>query len=428
MTRTAHRLLSALLIGGLLFTTFGLSVARPANAAAPITLKYLNWFDASGAKLVAQATKEYTALHPEVQIVQNSVAGTGAATYPNVLRTGIAGGRPPDFFNMWGGQIASPFIDDGQVLDLTPYYEKYGWNKIIEQWPINAIKRKGRVWGVPFTARGMGLWYHKDMFARLGIAVPTTYAQVEAACAKLKTAHVYCAASVGKYGWHLMRLLDYFIEVAAGPTLHDQLNAMTVSWDRPEVVKAYAMLKKWVDNQWLPPGFMAVSPGDAQLAFNQGKAAMILEGDWEEGALKTAGQDTKKYAYFLPPTGHTPLRFSAFPEQLMIAKGAAHPNAAAAFINWYIQPAVQRKYFAVSGSTATIGAFPAINQWPLTYKWRHDLDTHSTYPPSDQAFNKEFMDGTFFRIQAAVVSGQTAPADAGKQMQSSVDAMKQANS
>ncbi len=52
-----------------------------------------------------------------------------------------------------------------------------------------------------------------------------------------------------------MRLVDYLLEVTCGPELHDQLNALEVSWDRPEVVEAYKLYKKWIDNEWIVPGF-----------------------------------------------------------------------------------------------------------------------------------------------------------------------------
>src|SRR3712207_9583731 len=59
-------------------------------------------------------------------------------------------------------------------------------------------------------------------------------------------------ATGGKYGWHLMRLYEYLLEHTAGPELHDKLLVGDESWDRPEVVEAFTLFKKWQDQKWMP--------------------------------------------------------------------------------------------------------------------------------------------------------------------------------
>ncbi len=33
---------------------------------------------------------------------------------------------------------------------------------------------------------------------------------------------MYCVSLGGKFGWHTMRVLDYFLEHHCGPAVHDQ--------------------------------------------------------------------------------------------------------------------------------------------------------------------------------------------------------------
>ena len=106
--------------------------------------------------------------------------------------------------------------------------------------------RDGKKWAVPRVVRGMGFWYRTDIFAANGIEVPTTYAEVEKACQTLKEQGIYALSLGGKFGWNTMRLTDYFLEMAAGPDGHDQLNRMEMSWDSPPVIEAFTLLRKWV--------------------------------------------------------------------------------------------------------------------------------------------------------------------------------------
>src|SRR5215467_8063153 len=100
-------------------------------AQAETKLEVLAWYSAEQAKVFQQAVEEYQKAHPDVKVKLSTVAGTGAATYPNVLRTRIAGGQAPDIFTMWGGALAAPFIDSKAALDLAPYYKKYSWDSML---------------------------------------------------------------------------------------------------------------------------------------------------------------------------------------------------------------------------------------------------------------------------------------------------------
>jgi raffinose/stachyose/melibiose transport system substrate-binding protein len=286
MQRTAVLGVSASAIGALLA---GAVPGRGAAAAAQdelIELRLLTWVGAQNEPRYLAMLEDFEASHPNISISFESVPGTGAATYPDVLRTGIASGDPPDIFFMWGGSIAAPFIESGQVLPLDHFYEQYNWKERLIPWVVEDLTVDGTIYGVPMAARGMTFWYRTDIFEKYGLEVPETYAELEEVAAKLKEEGIAAISLGGQFGWNTMRLLDYFIEVTAGPEMHDQLNNLEASWDSPEVVEAYELLQKWTENGWITPGFMAVAPDDARIPFYQGEAAMVFEGDWLEGALK----------------------------------------------------------------------------------------------------------------------------------------------
>ncbi|MCS6848241.1 MAG: extracellular solute-binding protein [Anaerolineae bacterium] len=435
------RLSSLFALTVLLTACVGVPAAPPAQApaqqpaeqpAAPATsekikLRIASIWDAQAMENVQPVLDEYMKLNPNIEIVVENTAGSGAAIYPDILKTNIASGNPPDAFFMWGGEIAGPFIEAGQVADLTAYYAKYGWDKKYSPWTLDRITRNGKKYGVPWTARGMGFWYNKENFAKWGVEVPNTFAEQEALCAKLKAQNVYCVSIGGKFGWHTMRVLDYFLEHHCGPEKHDQLNALQIPWTDPCVVESYRTFQKWIDNGWVVPDFLTVEPNESRFPFFKGEAALVLEGDWYEGVLKNNEQDNTKYGFYIPPTDHTPLRFSTFPEQFMITKDSKYPDETAAFLDWFTSVETAKKYPKVFASSATLGTNPDCSEWPLTCAMREKiLAAQSTYPPTDQAFRKELMDG-FFEVQDSIVAKKITPEEGAKLMQQRVEEWKAKN-
>ncbi len=381
-------------------------------------------FDATGVENWQPVLDAFTAANPDITVTMETVAGSGAAMYPDMLRTAMASGDPADVFFMWGGTVAGPFINAGQVQPLNDIYAEYGWNDRFPPWIIDRLGVEGQIYGVPFHGQGMGFFYRKDIFDAHGLAIPTTYAEMENVCSTLIADGIHCATTGGKFGWHVMRLVDWMIETTCGPDIHDGLNALTESWDQDCVVAGYQKLSDWIANGWLVPDFLNVAPDDSRFAIYQGDAAMILEGPWFEPAITEAGVDPSVYGFFLPPTDHAPDRYSAFPEQWMISAGSENQEAAAKFIDFITSADTIKAYPAAFGASATIGITPDCAALPLTCQIVEVVQSdRPAYPPTDQAFEKELMD-SFFEVQDGIVAGQLTPSEGAALMQERAEAWK----
>jgi raffinose/stachyose/melibiose transport system substrate-binding protein len=111
----------------------------------------------------------------------------------------------------------------------------------------------------------------------------------------------------------------------------------------------------------------------------------------------------------------------------MITEDSEHPDAAAEFLDWYLQPEVQEKYWqAVGGSSGVKDVVPPAEEWPRTVKWREIIETHEAYPPTDQAFSNELMDA-FFAIQDGIIAGQISPEEGAAQMEEQAEAWRLAH-
>ena len=105
-------------------------LAAPADAQDKIQLRVFSIFDAQLSEKWAPVEAAYEEANPNIDVVIENTAGSGAAVYPDVLRTSMASGDPPDVFFLWGGTISGPFVKAGQVRPLDDFYEKYGWKSL----------------------------------------------------------------------------------------------------------------------------------------------------------------------------------------------------------------------------------------------------------------------------------------------------------
>jgi raffinose/stachyose/melibiose transport system substrate-binding protein len=350
-----------------------------------------------------------------------TLPGSGAAVYPDKLRTQLLGGKGPDVWRIWGGQIGSPFAKAKQALDLSPYYDKFGWADRVNKQAIDGMTFEGFKAGLPMMQLGLGAWYNKSLFAKAGIsATPATYAELEQANDKLLAVGITPVGLAGKYGWNIMRLFEYLLEHTAGPELHDKLLVGDESWDRPEVVEAFTLFKKWQDKKWIADGALGMDPADVEPGYVQGKYGYTIIGPWTESvAILSAKKNPAGFGNFELPTDQTPARHSGFVEGYMINAKSGNPDKAAELLDFLSKPETQK---ALQNTASTVkGAEPDPKQLPLSAEWSKNYGGHPFYTIQDQAFPKKQAD-QYFSVQSDILQGSITPAQSAKKMQDIVSA------
>ena len=191
----------------------------------------------------------------------DSLPGSGAAVYPDKLRTELLGGKGPDVWRIWGGQIGAPFVKAKQAMDLAPYYQKFGWDSRINTTAIEGMTFEGVKGGVPFISLGIGCLVQQGRVQEGGHCrrrprvTPRWRSQREArgrrdnpAGRAVSTAGTSCGSS--STSWR----------PRPGRSCTTNCLPAQESWDRPEVVTAFTNFKKWQDKKWLPDGALGLDP------------------------------------------------------------------------------------------------------------------------------------------------------------------------
>lgn len=396
------------------------SAGGGASGTGSKTLRVFTYESNDTIGLLRDLTKKFDQQNGTTTTV-DTLPGSGAAVYPDKLRTELLGGSGPDVWRIWGGEIGHPFVKAKQAADLTSYYQKFGWDSKINNQAVTGMTFDGVKSGVPFLAAGIGGWYNQALFKKAGVsAPPTSYAELEEMNDKILASGVTPLATAGKYGWHIMRLFEYLLETATGPDLHDKLLTGAETWDRPEVVTAFTNFKKWQDKKWIPDGALGLDPNDVEPWYVQGKAAYTITGAWtESGAIQAANKKSSDFGVFQFPTDQSTVRHSGFVEGYMLNAKSGNPDMAAALIDFLVTPDNQKamKY----SNSAVSGAEPEKATLPLSYEWTQGPGKQPFYTIQDQAFPKQQAD-QYFSIQSNVLQGSVSPAQAATQMQQAISA------
>lgn len=328
----------------------------------------------------------------------------------------------PDIYRYWGGPgLGGELIDVGMSADITNYYEEYGWAEFLSPVALARAQLYGGHHGVPFQESSEAMFYNTELFAQAGITeFPETYDELVAAADALVEAGITPMTKGGSANWHVMRLLDMFIETFCGVETADALTQGDGNWGEEAcVTEAFTELKVWGDN-YLNTGFMAISQEDARQLFFTGQAAMTLEGDWYGAQAIDGGMEAGDFGIFPLPTETG--RVYGFGELLYISSGAKNPDLAAKFLDFMISEEGQAHLgTAFSVISPNVNVEPPADT-PLAEDWA-SLVANGTgaFLNNDQNFGTAET-GEYWRVQNSVLTGDIAPEDAGAVFQQWRDA------
>jgi len=220
----------------------------------------------------------YMKAHPKTTVtIQYLTLDELTKTVPSTL----ASGSGPDVIDYDAnestiGSLAKAHL----VVPLDSYAQSYGWDSKLTPSTVSRLTYDGHLYGVGRSSEGVGLFYNADLFHRLGIAPPTTYAALITAAQQLKAHGVIPFAFGDKDQWPSSHLVGAAIHsiVPLSTVRNVETLAGTGTWTDPAIVSAIATAVSWVKDGYVTPNFNGVSFAQAEGQFYTGKAGMFIEG------------------------------------------------------------------------------------------------------------------------------------------------------
>ena len=134
----------------------------------------------------ANFVAEFNAAHEDINLVVDVVSWNDIYT---VVNTRIANGEAPDLLNI---DVFADYQADGLLLPAEDWCSAETYAKFFPSFLAESVV-DDVVWAVPDLASARALYYNKDILDAAGVAVPTTWEELEAACAAIKAydANIY---------------------------------------------------------------------------------------------------------------------------------------------------------------------------------------------------------------------------------------------
>lgn len=313
----------------------------------PATIEYAIWGDPAELKSQSAIVDDFRAANPTITV---DVKVSDWDAYWEKLLTGLAGGAVPDVFAM-DGPLGNDYQRRDVLLDLTPLVAADGYD--LGQLDANAIKqfttRDGKVFGLPRDLNTTALYYNKAMFDAAGLPYPdgtwTWDKLVEVgkkltlkdSSGKVKQWGLYTETTDMENAW------SSFVWQAGGDILNADGTATAL--DKPESAAGIQFLQDliWKHKIMADPALFAET-GDA---FEQGLAAMEINGSWLVPTLEAAGINLGIAPL---PKGAAGPASSVNATGAVIHKGTKSPEAAWALVKYLSSPAAQEKIMALRAS------------------------------------------------------------------------------
>lgn len=279
-----------------LFRSLALAVALAflASAFAQTNLTFWSWRTED----VAAYEKFIAAFHaqnPDINVTFTPYLNT---EYNTIVATALQGGGGPDIVHLraYGGM--EPLAQAGLIVRLDDKVPALaGFDPGILLGATN--RADGGVYGVPFALQTVQVLYNVGMFERLGLSVPTTWAEFTAVADALKASGVNALANGALEPWTLETLFggvgpSYY----GGTSFFTDITGGNADFTDPRFTAALEQMVAM--RPYLAENYMGVSYPDMQSLFAFEQAGMLIGGSYELGTLGNLNPSLRVGAFPLP--------------------------------------------------------------------------------------------------------------------------------
>ncbi|WP_299610988.1 extracellular solute-binding protein [uncultured Tateyamaria sp.] len=234
-----------------------------------------------------------------ITIVKNSSDLFNPALVP-----ALSAGEGPDLFTFGTGPgQPAALIAGGLVADLTDAYREHNWGDTIPEGIVVQTSSDGKLWAFGNEVETTGMFYNKAIFDEVGISVPTSWPEMEAAVAALQEAGYDTPIGLGAADkWPTSHWQSMMFGRYAGPEGIESVLFGDGAWTDAPFVAASAKLQEMGQAGWFGATPVAIGYGELMDRFWAGEVPMTFTGPWViGGGIEAAGDRIADYGVFAVP-------------------------------------------------------------------------------------------------------------------------------
>ncbi len=370
---------------------------------------------------------KYEASHPGTHIAVQVMSGEA---YKAKLTTALQSSERPDLFYTWGGGVMFAQAQAGLLQDISKAANG-AWNESLSPAAVEQMSYQGKQYGAPEHFAVTALWYNKTLLAKAGVD-PKSLATWDGfldAVRTLKAAGITPLGMGGGDKWPVSMIWDELaLRIGGKQAFLAAMNRTGPGFDGPDFLKASQELKRLTDLDPFQKGYLGDTAPQAEGEFGDGKAAMMVMGNWFYNVQKTQSTNQQGVA-------DTDLGWAPFPtvaggrgnaadvvggvNGYLVTKSA--PPEAIDFLKYYTSPAVQ-------GEAAQHGFYIPVakgSDAQVKNPFYREMAASLQSAQYVQNFYDQMLGPNTGRVvndaTTDLVSGRAKPEDVGKQVQEAWD-------
>ncbi|AFY78120.1 ABC-type sugar transport system, periplasmic component [Pleurocapsa sp. PCC 7327] len=314
--------------GSLLLIVFSLTACSQ-NTDGIITVTLSGWqSNPTERHLIEQVLKDFEVKHPDIKIDFEIITDQ----YMDVIKTRLIGDAAPDVFYLEA--FEAPLLMSYGVLEPLDSYITAEFDLAdFEPSLLEVFKYKGKLYGLPKDFSTLALFYNKQFFSQANLKTPPKTWQQLRKYSKRLTVDLNGDRRKDRYGLGITPELarQYFLMKAFGGELINRKDYASFA-----TKKSVKGLKKIVEQYQKEQ--TAAQPSDVGASsdsemFGQGKAAMVVDGNWAIPYLKETFPDLE-FATAEVPSINGKKSTMAYTVAYVMNKKAKHKDAAWKLISY----------------------------------------------------------------------------------------------
>ncbi|HEV7815043.1 MAG TPA: ABC transporter substrate-binding protein [Janthinobacterium sp.] len=328
--------------------------ATQAEVAPADSLQVLHWWVSAGERRAVDILS--TRLKADNIGWQNAVIPNGSGVGAGiVLRSRILAKNAPEVAQL-NGIVLTEWAQLDLLMNLDRVAAAGNWNQLLLPAIEDLVQADGHFVAAPLGIHRVNtLFYNRRLFARYGLAPPTTWSEFEHAAIRLQEAGVVPLAQSSE-PWQVATLFETLVLSEGGAALYRRLFIEREGGAFADARLGAALahlrsLKKWMGAP------VAERSWDATVRrLADGQAAMMVMGDWAKGELNAWGQVTDEDFGCTAVPGTASFHLYNVDTLAMLAMRAPYRAAQEKLAALVMTPAVQADYNQAKGSVSVLRA------------------------------------------------------------------------
>lgn len=317
-------------------------------------------------KAYDQLNKQFEKLYPNVKIKRITKSYNQLITGEKLL---LSSSHAPDVVQInYGYSDQGPLVKGKLIQSLDPYAKAWGWTKRQPASNLDPIRMTpqatklgtSNLWGIAGTVDLIGIYYNKEILAKVGGTVPKTAAQFATVLDKAKAAGEVplMIADSDQNATLFLWYVAMSMVVPPANLQHFLLGQPGANFSLPQWVAAAKLIRHWAGDGYLPNGFEGLDQGQTAKMFGAGQGLFRPSGTWENGEF-VDNLGTKVGFIVPPPEGHPPATVAGPGQPWCIVTKSKNQLAGAAYIDFITSTAAAKVFADVQDLAATKVAPPA---------------------------------------------------------------------